>query len=618
MKKCFSIAMLLFSSLFMKAYSADYYVDPANGNMSNPGTQAQPWSTLAAVMASNFNFAAGDNIYLFNGNHGDVTINKRNTGTVYIKPAVSHKPTLNNLIFTGAAFWEVDGVHVKPVVAPSTHNAGSPKPINFLVRMYKNPFNTGIACTNITLRNMQIFSAPNADMLTWVAADWNTKAWSGIDVSQASANVLIENCRLYNLEWGIYLWGDLANTTLRGNTVENLCGDGVWINVSDVLMEYNTIKNFYNTKPDNHYDMIQAAVSNQSNPRRNIIIRGNTLINAIGERAAFQPDPGARVQGMGLFDGYFENWTIENNVVITNNFHGISLFNAINSKIVNNTILMNPKIPDASNTGATRNAPGIRLENKTGKTYNTSNVLVRNNIANDFVTAGGVTSADYTADHNYIATHGNFPYTSTFEDYQNYNVKLKQGATNVINAGSDTDVPTIDMEKTARVSPYDMGAYEFQDGSLPVLFGKIEGWINEDDITIKWESVEEINVSHYEVQLSKDGTQFSQMAIIKSQSPNGYSLSPLQYEYREKLSKISHSFFTPFVIVLLLLLLLVHKKNKAFAIVFTSLALFIIIPACRKKQHQEMEDNKTYYFLIKQIDIDGKSRVSNVFKLQRM
>src|SRR5690606_15427910 len=37
-----------------------YYVDPTNGSMSNPGTSAQPWSTLEDVFDAGKTFNAGD------------------------------------------------------------------------------------------------------------------------------------------------------------------------------------------------------------------------------------------------------------------------------------------------------------------------------------------------------------------------------------------------------------------------------------------------------------------------------------------------------------------------------------------------------------------------------
>src|SRR5688572_7588524 len=57
------------SLLFATASATTYHVDPASGQMSNPGSAAQPWSTLEAVFAANKTFAAGDVILLKSGYH---------------------------------------------------------------------------------------------------------------------------------------------------------------------------------------------------------------------------------------------------------------------------------------------------------------------------------------------------------------------------------------------------------------------------------------------------------------------------------------------------------------------------------------------------------------------
>ena len=48
-------------------WSVNYYCDPVNGNMSNPGTLASPWGSLEAVFNQGLTFNGGDKIYLMNG-----------------------------------------------------------------------------------------------------------------------------------------------------------------------------------------------------------------------------------------------------------------------------------------------------------------------------------------------------------------------------------------------------------------------------------------------------------------------------------------------------------------------------------------------------------------------
>jgi parallel beta-helix repeat protein len=45
------------------------------------------------------------------------------------------------------------------------------------------------------------------------------------------------------------------------------------------------------------------------------------------------------MQDIGCFDGFFDGWVVENNVVITDHWHGISFYGMKNSRIVNNTVI---------------------------------------------------------------------------------------------------------------------------------------------------------------------------------------------------------------------------------------------------------------------------------------
>src|SRR5690606_37451123 len=114
----------------------------------------------------------------------------------------------------------------------------------------------------------------------------------------------------------------------------------------NTLVEYNTILNFYDLQvPDPsrpgdvfHDDGIQTWADSDGT-LTNCTFRGNLIIDATTPR----PQPFTYgVQGMGFFNGYYQHAVIENHVVIVDMWHGISLFGAINSKVVNNTVAQNP------------------------------------------------------------------------------------------------------------------------------------------------------------------------------------------------------------------------------------------------------------------------------------
>jgi len=62
------------------SFAAAYYLDPASGSLSNPGTVSEPWPSLEAVAAAGKIFVAGDELILRPGFHGSPTIRGQNSG----------------------------------------------------------------------------------------------------------------------------------------------------------------------------------------------------------------------------------------------------------------------------------------------------------------------------------------------------------------------------------------------------------------------------------------------------------------------------------------------------------------------------------------------------------
>ena len=68
---------------------------------------------------------------------------------------------------------------------------------------------------------------------------------------------------------------------------------------------------------------------------RGVVLRGNVFVNSRTRTSRCA----ARMQGIGCFDGFFVDWVVENNVVITDHWHGISFLGMRDSRIVNNTVI---------------------------------------------------------------------------------------------------------------------------------------------------------------------------------------------------------------------------------------------------------------------------------------
>jgi hypothetical protein len=67
--------------------------------------------------------------------------------------------------------------------------------------------------------------------------------------------------------------------------------------------------------------------------------------------------------------------------------------------------------------------------------------------------------------------------------------------------------------------------------ALPVEWGKIAAKTKDDNVLVEWQTVSESNNSYFEVELSKNGTDFTSIATITA---IGTSSTPNQYEYLHK------------------------------------------------------------------------------------
>jgi hypothetical protein len=135
---------------------------------------------------------------------------------------------------------------------------------------------------------------------------------------------------------------------------------------------------------------------------------------------------------------------VENNVVITDHWHGISFLGMRDSRIVNNTVIdLEPGSPGP---------PWIMVApHKDGRP--SENVIVRNNLATDFSLQG----TDVVADHNLEFTNAAALFAAPLFD-----LHLRPTASSAIDVGSAASAPLLDAERVPRPQGggVDLGAYE--------------------------------------------------------------------------------------------------------------------------------------------------------------
>ncbi|MGH8173832.1 MAG: right-handed parallel beta-helix repeat-containing protein, partial [Rhodanobacteraceae bacterium] len=385
MRRPFLFLLLLASA---SATAADFYVDPVAGSDDGDGSAANPWRSLQTVFDDGLietrdwpdypydpgmqlvtvnagaPVHAGDTLWLRAGFHGDIQIEHAyNTAPITIAAAAGQTPHVRSLTVQAAQNWIVRGLSISPSYAAVNESIGM---VEVSDHNYFGP------TFDIEVADCDVFSVDDAS--SWGADEWVNLASSGVGVG--ASRVSIHDNRLRNVRFGISVDG--ADASIRRNLIDGFSADGLRGLGDNGLFEYNTIQNNKIGDPDdgNHDDGFQSWSIGEdgqvgTGQVTGVTLRGNLFINATDPNDPLR----SSMQGIGCFDGFFENWVVENNVVITDHWHGISFYGMRDSRIVNNSVIdLDEGQPGPPWIMVTDHKDGTPSEN----------VIVRNNLATDF------------------------------------------------------------------------------------------------------------------------------------------------------------------------------------------------------------------------------------------
>ena len=444
------------------ASAADFYIDPENGSDDGDGSANDPWASLQQVWDSGkiesqhwaslpyedgaqlevSNDGApvqpGDTIYLRDGFHGSFEVRGAyNESPITITAAPGHEPHLSRIQLQSASNWVIRELHISPSYAPEYQKRTM---IDASGHGYHGPAH------DIVIEGNRLFSVE--DTSGWSAQAWVERAASGINTG--GADITVRDNELLNVQFGISASGERA--MVDGNTIENFSGDGLRGLGDNSTFQYNTVKNCYDVD-ENHDDGFQSWSNGPdgvgSGEVVGMTLRGNVIINYEDPE---QPHRGT-LQGIGCFDGMFVDWTIENNVIITDHWHGITLLGARNATVVNNTMID----PNDTDPGP----PWIKLDPHKDGTQS-SDLLIRNNLVTRIAT--DTDQPNVTIDHNLEISD----YTAHFVAPDAYDLHLLETSA-AIDAGIADGAPDADIDGVSRPQGdgVDLGAYEWTDEPLP-------------------------------------------------------------------------------------------------------------------------------------------------------
>jgi len=414
----------------------DIYVDPSRQGLVGDGSSANPWQSLGQALKDE-TLEPGDTIFLRSGDYGDVRIkNRRNEAAITIAAEKGHVPRFANIRIIASSNWHLRGLSVSPSYAPSSLRGS-------IIRIDKSS-------EDITVEDCKIMSFP--DSSSWMAADWRALAPHGI--TAGGTRITLRGNTLKNVDHGINVGA--SHSLVENNLVENFSGDGMRGLGDYTTFRSNTVKNCYKVD-GNHDDGFQSwSVGADGRVGTGevigVVLSGNRFINNE------DPDQPMRctMQGIGLFDGTYVDWLIENNVIVTDHWHGITVMGGRNVRIVNNTLI------DA--TPGKPGPPWITItSHKLGHPSRDSFIV--NNLAPTF-DPKNFRRGKYSYNRPGVTARNNIRIVDPaayFKDPANGDLRLKPGS-RPVDAGTSRMAPATDIEGNPRPrgKAVDVGAYELQ------------------------------------------------------------------------------------------------------------------------------------------------------------
>jgi parallel beta-helix repeat protein len=389
-----------------------------------------PWKTVAQVLNSG-QVKAGDRILLLSGYHGNLVLRDE----IYSAPiiiaaapgATAHVDTIlatntRNVIFRDLKVW------------PRTTMTNSA-----IVRTYTDT-------SDLAFVNLDIRGAPDAgNYMNWTLSDWRIGLMTGMMLQ--GQRVTVTNTRTTGVQYGIVATGDDA--LLDNNIVDGFSGDGMRALGDNSVVTNNKIQNCIFLNDGLHRDGFQSySIGPGGNigtgTQYNLTLENNKIF----EWASPVQNPmRCRLQGISLFDGTYDGFKIENNIVVVSAYHGITIAGAQNTIVANNTV-----VDPSGNPGK---FPWIRLATtKNGIPSRNSQVV--NNLADSVVTVSDATKGIYVA-NNVDASSASVD----FVDFARNNLSLRSSSP-AVDQGDPQRMAADDIMGTKRFKGKapDAGAYE--------------------------------------------------------------------------------------------------------------------------------------------------------------
>ncbi|TGD61792.1 right-handed parallel beta-helix repeat-containing protein [Tabrizicola sp. WMC-M-20] len=412
-----------------------HHVAPKGAQITCTGTQGSstcPWGSTVTALKSG-KVLGGDTLLLQDGLHDRMFIDgPKFTSPVTIKAKTPHKASIDTIGLRNA-----NGITFQDLTVISTPAYNFP-----LIR-------TEDTTSHLVFDNLDVRSVANIDnVLSWSQTEWLANRRHGIWLYGTDSRV--SNSTVRAVQGGI--WSNGTRNEILNNKVTNLSGDGLRGTTRNIVRG-NHVSNFFRVDTD-HIDGFQS-ISGTTNPVTGLVIESNSIL----EWTHSTSNPlQTSIQGLGLFDGFYDDVLIQNNIISISAHHGIGIYGGRTGKVVNNTVV--------HRSGNPEKYPWIGIFNHKNGTPSTD-MLVANNVAMAFSGASD-TNRNVLIDNQVIL----YP-AQAFQDVTKFNYEPKSDS-GLIDSGNAKHAPAVDFNGILRpqgAGP-DKGAFEAASASVapPIIY----------------------------------------------------------------------------------------------------------------------------------------------------
>jgi hypothetical protein len=427
--------LVSFLAAASSADAADWFVAPS-GTPTSPapkGSEDAPFATVNAALASG-KVKGGDRILLMDGTHGyltlryasfesPVTIQSQNEKRAHLD-GILLRDIGRNITLKNLSVWPTDPSKIPAWPGDIVHATAT--------------------MTDIVVEGLVVKGARDGGQFTkWNASRWLALRFGGITVNGPRAR--ITGNRVIGIGYGITVSGNdsqVVNNLVNGFSADGLRGLG-----NNSVFMRNRVFNC--VKVDDHHDDGFQSWAGLTGSVKGLVLDRNVFIEWVGPAGN---TPSCQLQGIGLYDGFYEDMTISNNLVAVTAWHGISVYGARNVKVINNTVV--------HSKGMTASHPWIMISPHKNKSPS-SNTVVANNIMMSILGTTG-NSPTVTYRHNsVIGTPGAVFMAPLSFDFR---PKASSGFINTADASLAPRRDILNQQRPSGAAP-DRGSYETMEGT---------------------------------------------------------------------------------------------------------------------------------------------------------